>query len=279
MWAIISLLRKYRTFLVFILLEVISVWLLVTSNYYQNAVFFNSANAYAGNILAISTNVSDYFTLRKKNKELANENAYLRQLLAKKDQVRPKGVYYQVTDSSIINKYEFTVARVVNNSTYRKNNYITIDKGKLDGIKPGMAVISPVGVVGKVRACNNHFSVVISLLHTNMSVSSQIKKNDELGSVKWNGRSPRYAKLLEVPNYVKLKVGDSVVTSSVNSIFPSNIPVGVIENIDTLSKETYYDIDIKLSTNFNSLRYVYVINNVLQKEQQQLEETIEKTDE
>lgn len=279
MQSLILLIKQYRTFLLFFALECLSLWMLVNNNHYQRATFFSSANRYIGTVLSWSEGVKAYFSLRSQNEELTKENAYLHYLLSIERQKR-KGTQPTAADSSIFRKYDFTTARVVNNSTRGKNNYITIDKGRLDGIEKDMGVISPMGIVGKVSACSDHFSLVISLLHSQMSVSAQIKKNNELGSVQWNGLSPRYAKLREISSHLNVKKGDTVVTSGYNATFPPKVMVGVIDKVKTRSEQTFYDIDLKLSSSFNNLSHVYVIKNLLKIEQDSLQaETFEEINE
>lgn len=281
MQSLLLLIRQYRIFLLFIALEFISIGLIVRHNHYQNAVFFNSASYYVANMLSWKQQVKDYFYLRTRNRELAKQNAQLMDKLSQYQQaVYPHKEPILTKDSLLIKKYAYSFARVVNNSTRNKNNYITIDKGKLDGIQPGMGVISPQGIVGKVRACSEHFSTVVSLLHSNMRVSAEIQKNDQLGSILWDGISPRFAKLLEISIHLDVKPGDTVVTSGYNATFPPQIPIGTIKNAKPAKQETYFDIDVELSTDFNSLRFVYVIQNILETEQDSLEaQTFEEINE
>lgn len=280
MQSLFFLIKQYRVFLVFFILEVTSLWLVVRNNVYQNATFFNSSNIYTGTLLSWKSGVTSYFLLGKENKRLAQENANLHlQLSQYKQKTGPENLQ-NIKDTAIVNKYTYTVAKVVNNSTHKANNYITINKGKLDGIKPGMGVVSSLGIVGKVRACSNHFSTIVSLLHTEMTVSAKLQRNDELGTIQWDGKVPRYVKLLDIPNYLKVKRGDTVVTSGYNSIYPSFSHVGVIKNVKRKGHETFYDIDVEVSTQFNSLNYVYVVQNKLQQEQDSIEtKTFEKINE
>lgn len=282
MSAIWLLIRQYRVFLSFIALEILSIWLLVNNNRYQNAVFFNSANRYVGVMFSISGSVTDYFHLKQVNQELARENRRLRQLLSQQEQKKQFSDIEPVTDPLIINQYNYTLARVVNNSTHRAQNYMTINKGKRHGIEKGMGVISPNGIVGQVSASSEYFSTVISVLHTGISISAQLKKNNELGSLKWDGKSPRYAKLVDIPDYLTVNKGDTIVTSGFNTTYPPKILVGFVEQINkkTTGSESFLNIDVRLATNFNRLTYVYVVKNALKLAKDSLEtETYEEINE
>lgn len=280
MRTLFALINRYKVFLIFLFLEILGFWLLVNHNYYQNAIFFNSANSYVGTLLKVSNNIASYFQLNTVNLELAKENKQLRTELTKMRQKNPQLLDSKANDSDFINQYEYVLAKVINNSTHRSNNYITIDKGKKDGIEAGMAVISPLGIVGKVRKSNGRFTTLTSLLHSKTEVSAQIKKNSELGTIKWDGKSPNIAKMIDVPSYVKIAVGDTIVTSGYNAIFPPKVTIGIIKKIKTNPEQTFYDIDVMLTTNFNSLSYVYVVKNILKVEQDSLElETFEEIEE
>ncbi len=274
------LIKQYQVVLLFIALEFISAWLIVTQNHYQNAVFLNSANRYIATLHSWMTSVEDYFRLTSINRDLVKENARLRQALSRQEQLVAYQGRNQPEDSLVINKYDYVVAKVVNNSTHKLNNYITINQGRRQGIEQGMGIISPLGIVGKVSASNDYFSTAVSLLHSDTRVSAQIKKNGELGYVQWEGKNPRIAKLKDVPDYIEVKKGDTIVTSGYNAVFPPKVTIGTVSKVSKKAQETFYDIEVILATNFNSLDYVYVVKNILKLEQDSLEiETFEEINE
>ncbi|MTI21012.1 rod shape-determining protein MreC [Fulvivirga sp. RKSG066] len=176
-----------------------------------------------------------------------------------------------LSDIDIITKYEFDRAKVINNSTRRFNNYITINKGREAGIEPDMAVIDNDGVVGKVKSVSKHFSVITSILHSDVLVSSKIKRTGDLSTTKWGGQDPYMAKLLYVPLHVDLQEGDTVVTSGYNAIFPEGIPIGIIKSFETRKDAQFYDVEMELASDLNELSYVYIIRNRLKIEQDSVE--------
>jgi rod shape-determining protein MreC len=263
-------LYRYRAFLFFVLLEVICAALIINNNNYQSAAFFNSSNQYAGQLLKFTNNISDYFRLKSISEELAKENAYLHsQLLIEKK----KNSQYIPNNSDFLrsHQYKFFSAKVINNSTGRFTNYLTLDKGYADGIKPKMGVISAGGVVGKVKNCTEHFSTVVSLLHNGWSISAKIKKGNIDGLIKWDGKNPRYADMVNVVRHHKLNVNDSVITSGYSTLFPEGIMIGTIKDIDIDEGKSYYKINVLLSTDFSNLSYVYLIENNLKAEIDSLE--------
>lgn len=252
-------LYQYRAFLLFAFLELFSAWLIVRHNQYQGAAFLNSSNRLAANILQSKQNINNYFGLREVNRTLAEENALLREMIASGG--------YQAADSSGDStiygsgQYDFQIAQVINNSTRRASNFITINKGTTDGIEPDMAVVNSQGIVGKVKVASKHFATVISLLHPDFYVSSLIKSSGTLCTTKWGGANPQVADLLYVPRHIQVQPGDTIVTSGYNAIFPPQTMIGVVKSVDISEDATFYDIDIDLSTDFEALSYVYVVKN------------------
>jgi rod shape-determining protein MreC len=154
----------------------------------------------------------------------------------------------------------------------RRNNYITLNKGSLHGIKPKMAVISPNGIVGVVKDVSQNYSTVISLLHKAAKVSAKLQKTDNFGSLSWDGTNPDYAYLKDIAIYVKLKQGDTIVTTSYSDIYPEGIMVGTVDRLEEKSNDAFHLIRVKLSTNFNSLTHVYVISDFTRAERDTLEQ-------
>lgn len=272
-------LYQYRAFLTFLVLEVFCSWLIIENNTYQGAKFFNSSNRLVAGLLQTSNNITNYFNLTRVNEDLAKENAELKTKLRQLNQSIFDPEVQIVSDQDIVNKYEFKRAKVINNSTRRFNNYITVDRGSKEGIEPDMAVIDNNGVVGKVKSVSNHFSVITSILHSDVLVSSKIKRTGDLCTTKWGGKNPYTAKLLYVPLHVQLQEGDTIVTSGFNAVFPENVPVGVIKSFEVRDDALFYDIDISLAGKLNRLSYVYIIKNKLKIEQDSVEtQTIEFND-
>lgn len=266
-------LYNYRAFLIFLFLEIICFWLIIQNNSYQGARLLNSSNSYVAGIMEFSGSVSDYFELGEVNRKLAAENAALRHELSQIDQSMHRLDLTRLRDLDFINKYTFISARVINNSTKRATNYITINRGSEDGIEPGMAVIDDYGVVGKVKSVSRRFSVITSILHTDMRISSLLRRTGDLCTTQWDGDDDAHSKVLFLPRHVSPEVGDTIVTSGYNAVFPSDIPVGVISEKHLEENSPWYDITIDLSADMNALSYVYLIKNTLKIEQDSLETT------
>jgi rod shape-determining protein MreC len=260
---------QYRAFFTFLLLEVICAWLIVENNRYQGAQFFNSSNSAIASLNNFSQGVREYFLLRNINSTLAQENAELRSKLEQYNQKRflgsPDSSLTVKVDSSVIRQYDFVSAKVVANTVHRFTNFITINKGSTDGITAGMAVISPLGAVGKVKSVSKHYSVVTSILHIDVQVSVLLKRTGYFGTAQWDGRNPDLLKLKYIPTHVNPVKGDTIITSGYNAVYPEGIMVGVIEEVEK-NETLFYDLTVKLSQDFRKLAYVEVVRNHLKNE-------------
>ncbi|WP_309915230.1 MULTISPECIES: rod shape-determining protein MreC [unclassified Arcicella] len=276
MYQLIQFISRKRAFILFALLEVLSLWFFYSYNNYPSAIMFNTTNYYAAQALDISNSIVEYSNLSKVNEDLSSENKRLYELVEKL-QAQQTPITHSIinykADSAVAARFKFTVAKVTNLSVAQFNNYITIDKGTADGLAPGMGVISSTGVVGKIKSCSEHYSRIISILHSEYTVSAKIKSNNEIGSIKWDGLNPSVVEMTDVSRYKNVRVKDTVMTSDFNYVFPSNIVIGYVSKVGLKPDQTFHDIKVKLATDFSTLSYVYVINNKLEKEQRALEST------
>jgi rod shape-determining protein MreC len=264
MQRILLFLFKIRAFLLFVLLEVIAIWMIASNNSQQGAAFFNSSNQFIGSILDTQNDVVEYFSLSSVNKSLVDKNA---ELLTELEKLRqPADSVFIELDSVLSSTFQFKGAKVINNSLRLTQNHLTINKGSNHGIKQGMGVFNEEGVVGRVKSVSKNYASIISLLHTELLISSKIKSNDVFGSTKWDGKNPRMAKLMYVPRHVVVEVGDEIVTSGYNAIFPEGIPIGIVVEIRPGPETNYLDITIELATDFSKISYVYLVENFQQQE-------------
>jgi len=264
MQRILLFLFKIRAFLLFVLLEVIAIWMIASNNSQQGAAFFNSSNQFIGSILNTRNDVVEYFSLSSVNKSLVDKNA---ELLTELEKLRqPADSVFIELDSLLASTFQFKGAKVINNSLRLSQNHLTINKGSNHGIKQGMGVFNEEGVVGRVKSVSKNYASIISLLHTDLLISSKIKSNDVFGSTKWDGKNPKMAKLMYVPRHVVVEVGDEIVTSGYNAVFPEGIPIGKIVEIKPGPETNYLDITIELATDFSKISYVYLVENFQQQE-------------
>jgi rod shape-determining protein MreC len=265
-----NFLYEYRAFFTFLLLEFLCAWLLIVNNQYQSTKYFNTSNSVVASINSTEEEVRSYFSLRDVNAVLSSENASLRNQLEQRNRLLYSYKLGQ-TDSALRKQYDYVNTKVVNNSTKYYKNYLTIDRGADAGIQPGMAVINHAGAVGKVKTVSAHYAVVISLLNIDEQVSCVIKRTGHFGTAQWEGTSTSMTSLKYIPRHVKPIIGDSIVTSEYNAIFPPGIFIGKIKEFNLRSEAPFYDVKVELGQDFGKLAFVEVIKNRLKKEKDSLE--------
>ncbi len=270
---IIKLILKYHFTIIFILLEIISFSLIVQHNSYQKTVFSEYTASLFYRISSLASEVGDYFALKTTNEYLVEENTKLKNTIENlKEYIVRSG-----TDTIMIHHttpydvtYIYQSAKTVNASFNKTKNYLTLNKGYMDGLKKDMAVCSRDGVVGVVQNTSGHNAVVLPLININMKTSAKLKKNGYYGSLQWDGDDYRYSYLKDIPFHVDVEQGDTIVTSGFSSIFPEGELIGFVESVD---KETanFLTIKIRLAVDFKKINDVYIINNKKKEELKRLE--------
>jgi rod shape-determining protein MreC len=273
--------RRYLNFLFFLVLQIIALSMLFRYNKFHEAAFSGVAKEMTGGIYDRANNVEYYFHLRTTNDSLARENERLRNMLRSNFDA-PDTAARVVTDTipydSLGNyrKFLWRVAKVANNSTSTQNNYLTIHRGKAQGVERDMGVISSSGVVGTVVNVSENYATVMSLLHRQSSMLASLKKSGETGKIQWDGNSALYLTLINIPKSAKIEKGDSIVTSY-SDRFPPGMLIGTVQDKIDDKASNFYTLRLRPATNFFSLQYVYVIENLQRDEQKQLEEATRKT--
>ena len=276
MQQILNFLIKHNHWFLFILLEGISFVLLFSFNNYQSASMFTSTNEVAGNIYSMISDVDGYFTLNDENQALLEHNKELiSEIEALKEELAT------LKDSSAIaafpdGKFRFNTARAVNNSLNKLQNFITIDKGENDGIGSEMGVFNDKGVVGIIYQTSGNFSLVMPLLNSKSMLSCRVKGSNSFCTLRWHGEELQYSYLIDLPRYAIFQQGDTVVTSGFSSIFPADIPVGEIERLEDSDDGMFYRARVRLFVDFASIDNVFVVGNDNKKEQDTLEQSINK---
>ena len=281
MQTILNFLIKHNHWFLFTLLEGISFVLIICFNNYQSAVMFTSANNVAGNIYSVITNVDGYFSLKSDNITLKEYNRTLLQELE-----HTRNELRVVKESSLLathpfireksNGFYYKTATVVNNTLNKTDNYITIDKGTNDGVRSEMGVFSDKGVVGIVYQSSGNYSIVIPLLNGKSNVNCRVKGSNSYCALQWDGNDARYSYLVDLPRYTVFEKGDTVVTSGFSSIFPADIPVGRIHNLEESEDGLFYRAKVELFVDFTAVSNVFVVGNDGKEEQDKLEKSILK---
>lgn len=272
---LLNFLIKYNYWFLFLLLEVASFILLFRFNHYQQSVYFTSVNGVAGKVYEISGGITSYFHLKTANEDLLDRNMWLEQRLSFLENVlKEKGL-----DSARLysmerlapTEYQIFKANVIKNSLNKADNYITLDRGTTEGIRPEMGVVDANGVVGIVYKTSPHYSLVIPLLNSKSSISCKIVGSDYFGYLKWEGGDSRFAYLKDLPRHAEFNLGDTVVTSGYSTVFPEGVMVGTVDDMSDSHDGLSYLLKIKLATDFGKVSNVRVISRNGQDEQKTLE--------
>ncbi|NQX90606.1 MAG: rod shape-determining protein MreC [Flavobacteriales bacterium] len=268
------LLFRYHIFLAFLAIQGLCIFLVVRNNNYQRASYINSTSTVVGQLYDVRDQLSGYIQLRETNDQLKAENARLRALIIE-NYDRFDDSTIKVNDTLYFQLYEFLPAKVINLSLNSRNNYLTLNKGRQEGIEPGMGVIAQGQAVGFVKDVSNRYSTVIPVINSNFEASIKLKNSRDLGRLVWEDLNPSYARVFEIPNHVPLAIGDTVVSSGFGNYFPKNTLVGVVDTYSQPEGENFYEIRIKLFTDFYKIEYVDVVKSLNKEEQIKLEEQLE----
>lgn len=260
MWRKTPILRGLYTLLLFLSLQAASFLMIAKDSIFQQVKISGVLMFFKSGVSSLSSDIQYYFALKKVNNILLEENRVLKnELELLKSRV---GLFDDIVQPEYIDPH-FTLipAKVISNSTNKLHNYIIIDRGRRDGIKEDMGVITSNGVVGVVSSVSEKFSYIISFLNVNQSVSARISPSGAFGPLIWEGRSTDYATLIEIPYHIEFSVGDTITTSGFSRLYPEGIPLGTIKNA-SVSTGSHHRFQVQLFQDFSTLRYVYVaINN------------------
>lgn len=276
MRSLLNFLLRIHFLLLFILIEIFSVSLLVNNNNFQRARFVNFTRQLSGNYHQKLSDLKQYISLQEENKQLIEENTRLLNII--ESTYKSDEIFFRNVNDTIYNqRYFYTPAQVVNNSVNKKHNFITLNKGKEQGIKSEMAVVTSGSIVGVVKGVSQNFATVISLLNLDFKISAKVQKNSYFGSLIWDGKNYQTAVLNEIPLHADIQIGDTIITSGFSSIYPEGILIGYIDNFEEKSG-SFYTIYVRLSTDFKQLKNVNIIGNLMQKEKLNIEQQMEEYD-
>ncbi|HJW28367.1 MAG TPA: rod shape-determining protein MreC [Saprospiraceae bacterium] len=252
---------RYSAFLLFLGLESLALVLVVKYNDNQKAIYQHSSSLISGRLYQIADDVYQYNHLQSLADSLARENASLKAKVFNLERsVQRLLPADKPLDSCIVNSYHLIPAQIINNSINQRNNHFTIDRGQKDGIKSEMGVISSQGVVGIIDEVGSQYSTAISILHSAIRISAEIKRNGFFGPLIWKGVDPSRMILEAVPRQADIQIGDTIITSGYSFIFPKGIYIGKVERYWTEGGSNYYTIEVRLHEDIARMSRVYVVD-------------------
>ena len=275
MQQIIFFLIRNKNFLLFIVLFSISIFLTIQSHSYHKNNFVNSSNSITGGIYTIKSSITNYFNLREENEILIDENTRIRIQL---ESYKSKVVNQNIDTNSILSKYYFVSAKVINNSFSKTKNKITIDKGERDSIQLDLGVITSKGIVGIIDNVSNKYATIQSILNTNSQINAKLKNVKHFGSLVWNTEDPNVIQLIDIPRLAPVKIGDTIVTGGKSTIFPEGILIGAVIDFELTEDKNSQNLNIQLFNDMTNLEHVYIINNIDTQEIINLEKGLENVE-
>ncbi len=259
--------------LFFLLLLGISLWLTTSHHNYHRSKFVNSSNRVSGVVYTKTSSIGDYFSLKSDNERLYQENLELKQLLLNVQELTEN------SDTDVPQDLDknFVVygSKIIKNSFRKQKNILTIKGGEKLGIKRDMGVINDKGIVGIVENTGDNFSTVLSVLNTDFQIVAKLKKNNQFGTLIWDGKSTGFVQLIDIPRIESIVKGDTVVTGFSSKAFPENIPIGTIDRVLMDNTTNSSTLHIRLFNDMTSINYIYVVENLHKDEIKALEEKTE----
>ena len=256
MQQIFNFIFKNSNRILFLLLLSISLGLTIQSHSFHRSKVISSANFLSGGVYEKLNNLNEYLNLRTENEALALENAQLRSaLFLKEDTTKVK----LIDSIKGVKPTDIIVSKVIKNSYSVYENYLTINSGAADGVKPDMGVVNSLGIVGIIENTSTNYATVISILNKKSQINAKIKKSNHFGSINWDGKSTGYVQLTDLPRLAMIKIGDTIVTGGQSVIFPENINIGTIAKIYRDTKTNFYTLNVKLFNDMTNLGHVYII--------------------
>lgn len=267
---LIIVFTKFRLFMLFILLEFISIFLTFSRIYIDKNIniYDHYIHSIIGMTYKIKQDIQSYIFLKRENQKLIEENAMLRQQLNNSKIERSFETFKKI---DYLQKYLYMPVKIINNSIFQQENFFIINKGELDGIGVDMGVILPDGIAGIIIKTSSHFSTAISLLNTQIKINARLKKSKHFGTIIWDGVSHDTVILKDIPKHVSITLGEVIETDSRSTIFPEGIIIGKIKEYKLNQENSMYNIQVKLQADLSAIESAYVVKNLFKKELEKIQ--------
>ncbi|MDO9037504.1 MAG: rod shape-determining protein MreC [Lutibacter sp.] len=270
---IIYFIKKFRYFLLFIVLETLAFIVIVQDRSYHQSKFVNSANAITGGFYNKANSVSAFFHLKKDNQLLSEENARLKNLLDAKENKFDLDSFTVKDTSQYFQKYDYSVAKVINNNFTKRNNFLTINKGAKYGLAPDLGVINSKGIIGVIKNVSSNYANVLSILNTNSKINVRLKNSNHFGTLVWDGKDYNITQIIDIPRQALVKAGDTIITGGKSAIFPEGIAVGVVKDFK-YEQNKYQIINVMLFNDMSAIGEVQIVKNLHKDEQINIEQSV-----
>ena len=189
--------------------------------------------------------------LKKKMADIQRENDQMREMVLSHERLRKLLQFRETLSSTLV------AAEVVGRDPSSWFKSVTINKGEKDGVRKGMAVISPEGVIGQILKTAPSHSVVLLVTDYNSAIDSIIQRTRAKAIVEGGGENRCQLKyLLRTEDVV---AGDRVVTSGLGGNFPKGLMIGEIRKVDKKGHGIFQYAELVPSVDFTRLEEVLII--------------------
>ena len=180
--------------------------------------------------------------------EISMENVRLRELLNYKEETR--------------GQYNLQLAGIIAENNTNLQHTITLDKGSNDGVKTGMTVMNHNGLIGRITAVMPDSSEVMLLPDRESAIGVRVWSTREIiGVVEGDGSGSANLKMIHLPHDADIYVGDSIVTSGLDGVFPEGIRIGEVTSIEYSANGLTKTAIVKPYVGFSRLEEVFVLMN------------------
>ena len=200
--------------------------------------------------MALSEKLKDYELLQRSNADIRRENRELKELLGFADTIAYKNIPAQITGFDPDNLY----------------SGIIINRGTKHGVRKNMPVLafqgSNVGLVGKIVQTGRDSSMIIPIYDYQCYVAASVQTTKHRGLVNGQGGSdlPLIMQYVQKRAKDEIGIGDRILASGENNLFPKDSPIGVITGIKVHDYETYLELTVQPIIDFSRLDYVFVLD-------------------
>ncbi len=269
-------------FITFLVLEAICFIMIVNYNEKQGSIWAFTTELFSGRLLNQKQRMTKYINLSEVNDSLSAENARLHAALLNRQMISVpvKDTFVMrfvdsIQGTVVVPKFTYISGRVITNNTSGQNNFMYINRGRNSGVRPNMGVVASDGIVGIVRHVGDDLCVAMSVLNRQCRISARLVKQNALGSLSYEGQDPYHLALSDIPKHIDVAVGDSVVTSGYSAMFPSNIFIGRVAEVELPGGENFYKLKVRLNHDMGRTDYVYLVDNLIQQKLDTLKASIE----
>ncbi|MDO9276355.1 MAG: rod shape-determining protein MreC [Lutibacter sp.] len=270
---IIYLIKKFRYFLLFIILEILAFIIIIQNHSYHQSKFVNSANFVTGGLYNKVNSVSEFFHLKIDNQILSEENARLKNLLEARENKYVLDSFTVIDTSQYFQKYDYSVAKIINNNYTKRNNFLTLNKGIKYGLTTDLGVINSKGIIGVIKNVSANYATVLSILNSNSNINVRLKNSNHFGTLVWDGKDYNITQVIDIPRQAVVKAGDTIVTGGKSAIFPEGIAVGVVKDFK-YEQNKYQLINVLLFNDMSAIGEVQIVKNLHKNEQVTLEQSV-----